>query len=83
MDTKEDLAVILDLMTQLQEKMQYGEEDFSERLKRPKPEVEVMKIEGEMSPPSSEEGGDPSMMEGEMDESPEEKLKRRLMKMRG
>lgn len=66
----------MDLMEELQEKMQYGEEDFAERLGRKKPEAVEMevKLEGE-----SEE-----MPEGfEEEEGPEEKLKSRLLKLRG
>ncbi len=86
MDSKEDLAVILDLMEKLQDKMQYGEEDFNDRLGRKKPEVQVMSIEGE-SPMGGDEEPDgdemPPMMGDDMDEDPDEALKRRLMQMRG
>jgi len=87
---KSELGIIQELMELLQDKMQYGEDDFNSRLGRKKPEVEVVKMEGDI--PGGEMGmddssgmdmgddSDSSMME--MDESPEDKLKRRLMKMR-
>ena len=75
----EEFEIIEKLMEELKEKMQYGEEDFAERLGKKKPEVEVTKIEGEM-PLEGEE-----LMSGEMEiaESPEDKLKNRLLKLRG
>lgn len=83
-----ELEVIMKLMEELQEKMEPGEEDFEERLGRKKPGVEVVKIEGEM--PGEDDGMDGEDMGGEdfaMDfeepESPEEKLKKRIMKLRG
>lgn len=66
---------IMNLMEELQEEMQYGEDDLAERLGRPKPQVEVMSIEGEMEPEMDE-----MAME---EEGPEAKLKNRLMKLRG
>ena len=77
---KHELQLIQELMSVLQDKMQYGEDDFSERLGRKKPEVEVVKVESEMPLGESEESEE---MEMGMDESPEDKLRRRLMSMRG
>jgi hypothetical protein len=77
------LNIIMDLMQELQNEMEYGKEDFEERLGRPKPQVEVMKMEGEL-PMGEEMEGD--MPEDEMmmeEESPDEKLKNRIMKLRG
>lgn len=80
---QQELEVIMDLMKDLQEKMEYGEEDFSERLGRKKPSLEVVKVEAEAAPEMGMEGEEPELeIEEEMPESPEEKLKNRLMKMR-
>lgn len=86
---KRELQIIQELMEKLTEEMEYGEEDLSERLGRKKPEVEVLKIEGEM--PLEDEDMEEDSMEPEMElededmeeSSPEEDLKRRLMKLRG
>lgn len=89
---RSELDIIKELMAELESKMEPGKEDFEERLGRGKPEVKVLKIEGDM--PMSEEEGMEKMsadglqegMMGEemMDEemSPESKLKARLMKLR-
>jgi hypothetical protein len=72
--------IIQQLMDALQEEMQYGEDELSERLGRKKPEVEVMSVEAK--PLEGEElpiDGDEDMSL----EDPEEKLKSRLMKLRG
>lgn len=89
MDDKLELKLISQLMDQLQGEMQYGEDDFSSRLGRKKPGVEVVKIEGDMMPKKSMEGME-EMSDHDMDEdmemgkdSPEDELKKRLMKMRG
>jgi len=72
-------------MKDLQDKMEYGEEDFSERLGRKKPEVEVLKIDGDL--PLDEESEEcfeeAPLEEEELPESPENKLKNRLLKLRG
>lgn len=89
--------IIQQLMEELQEYMQPSGEEIDERLGRKKPGVEVAKIEiggpdleskeemlGEDLDGDMEMGEDPehaAMILG--DESPEEKLKSRLMKMRG
>jgi hypothetical protein len=87
---QKELSIIMDLMKKLQEKMQYGEEDFAERLGRKKaPEaVEIAKVSiGESKLPGMEgdmEGGleeEEDMLEE--DESPEAKLKNRILKLRG
>lgn len=88
---KDELQLIQELMQELQDKMQYGKDDLEDRLGRnKKPDLEVMKIEGDMMPEDKE---DPLMEEDQMvdsmdempmeEESPEEKLKRRVMKLRG
>lgn len=89
MDRKE-LDLIQQLMDKLTEEMEYGEEDFSERLGRKKPEIEVLKVEGElpvdeeMSLESEEdEEMEPSMVDMEEESSPESDLKKRLLKLRG
>ena len=79
---QKELEIIMDLMKELQEKMQYGEEDFSERLGRKKePAVEVAKVS--IGEPELE--GVESDLEGDLDEkeSPEDKLKNRILKLRG
>jgi hypothetical protein len=106
MDNKE-LDIIKELMEQLQGEMQYGKDDFEERLGRKKPEMQVIKIEGELPKEGDDEleekeellgrdldgdmeqGEDPehaAMVLGrDMEEklSPEDELKKRLMKLRG
>lgn len=95
----EKLKVIQELMQELQDEMQYGKDDFESRLGREKkPEVEVLKVEGSMGEdPLLEkkeaklgmdmdqdmEMGEDSEMPMVDDEDPEEKLKNRLMKIRG
>ncbi len=91
---KEELKVIMDLMQDLQNKMEYGEDDLSERLGRKKPGLEVVKIEGKL-PMGEEEGmeeesempfgmGSSKSMEEdcEMEDGPESQLKKRLLKLR-
>lgn len=77
------LEIIQDLMSELQDLMSPGADDFEERLGRAKPDMAVMKISaGSDEPDGDEDSGDL----GDMDEdfmSPEEKLKSRLMKLRG
>jgi len=73
---KEEMKVIMDLMQELQEKMAYGSDDMSERLGRVKPAAVEMEV-------SMEEPEDGEYMEEEESMDPEDKLKSRLMKMRG
>ena len=93
---KNELDLIQELMQELQDKMKYGKADVEERLSRHRePTVEVMKVEGDMPMPEKEEmhGEDPLMEEDEMvddmgmdedeEQSPADKLKSRLMKLRG
>lgn len=91
---KKELMMIQELMQELADKMEYGEDDFNERLGRKKPEIEVMKVEGEMpmdemdqdeSPEMDEDVEDMDMMSDglQMDMSPEDKLKQRIQKLRG
>ena len=68
-------------MEELQEEMQLGEDDLSSRLGRA-PKVEVVKMEAEPLEGEDEMIDDMGEMEME-EESPEEKLKQRLLKMRG
>jgi len=92
---KRELELIKELMDKLSEEMEYGEEDFSERLGRKKPEIEVIKMEGKMpfkkEMEMEDESCDPEMEHEDMEHenmemeesSPEDDLKRRLMKLRG
>lgn len=78
MKMKQDLEIIKDLMDELIADMEPGEEDFSERLGRKKPEVGMMKIEVEGEGLPEEE------MEMPFEEEDEDSLlKKRLMKIRG
>lgn len=76
---KHELEMIIELMQELQGKMEHGEEDFSERLGRKKPEISMMKVE---AGPEVEGEIEMGMDDEEMPESPEDKLKNRLMKLR-
>ena len=87
---KRELEIIRELMDKLSDEMEYGEDDFVERLGRKKPEIKVIKMEGEL--PLEDEDMEEDSMEPEMEledefdmeeSSPEEDLKRRLMKLRG
>lgn len=69
------LEIIGQLMEELQDLMGPTADDFNERLGKPKVEIE-MKSEEPM------DGEDCVAMEGDY-ESPEDKLKSRLMKLRG
>lgn len=73
---RSEFDIIQDLMNELQSHMELSEDDLGERLGREKPKVEVMKLE-------SEEPMEGDMMGDDMEMGPEEKLKARLMKMRG
>jgi hypothetical protein len=91
------LEMIKSLMADLEEEMSYGEDELSDRLGRKKPDVEVVSIKGEIKDPALEGmeeklgmdlDGDMEMDEGAeheamIDDDPEEKLKSRLMKLRG
>lgn len=92
--TKDKMEIIQELMDMLKDEMQYGKDDFEERLGRKKPDMAIMKVEGDLEPDEEKMGMD---LDGddEMGESPEhakmvmgaddedEDLKSRLMKMRG
>ena len=90
MDSSE-LKIIKQLMMELQDEMKLSEDDFGERLGRKKPEVEMIKIESKEESPeleamedeSLEEDMDSGLEEMVAEESPEDKLKQRLMKLRG
>jgi hypothetical protein len=74
------LEIISQLMEELQDLMSPGEGDFNERLGREKPDVEIkMAALGDGEDPL---GGD-DMGGDEYCESPEDKLKSRLLKLRG
>ncbi len=79
---KDENDIIVELMQALMEKMGPGEDDLHERLGRPKPEMAKLEIEAH---PAGDEMpmGDDQDMGMEMEESPEDKLKSRLMKIRG
>jgi hypothetical protein len=73
-----EMEIIKELMEELQEKMKYSEDDLGERLGRPKPEMASIEIEAGPEDDCYEEGD----MFGE-EQSPEDGLKKRLMKLRG
>ena len=97
-DEKSELSVIKELMEKLVGEMEPSEDDFAERLGRKKPDLEVVKVGVGMSPEMEkkeemlgkdlegdmEMGEDPEHAAMVLDEgmSPEEKLKKRLMKLR-
>lgn len=96
MDDKK-MEIIQQLMEELQDQMQYGEDDLGDRLGRKKPDVEIMKmgIDGKDDPMMDDHDGDEDMPGGmghgmdrgmmmdAMNDDPEENLKNRLMKLRG
>jgi hypothetical protein len=73
------MEIISQLMEELQDMMGHSSDDLGERLGRPKPDVQVMSLD------SDDPMGDDDMDSGMDDDmgSPEDKLKARLMKMRG
>lgn len=85
------MSIIKELMDQLIDEMEMKPEDFDERLGRKKPDIEVLKVEGKIEPSEmdlEDEGEDldqeMDMVEDEsIEQSPEDELKRRLMKLRG
>lgn len=76
---RDTMEIIQDLMNELQEAMKYDSSDFDSRLGREKPDMEVVKVEGDMPMGEGAMGDDMEMAE----EGPEDKLKNRIMKMRG
>lgn len=84
------MKLIIELMEELQDQMKYGEEDFSERLGRKKPD-EMIKVEAKLEDPKLEHMEEELGMESDEDpeemlleeESPEDKLKQRIIKLRG
>lgn len=70
------MEVINQLMEELQDLMQPSGDELGERLGRPK--VEAMEMDSGDMPMDGEEGA----MDGDF-EDPEEKLKARLLKLRG
>lgn len=82
---KQELEIIMELMEELKDSMEYNKDDFESRLGRKKPEVEVLKIEGELplDEEMPEEGmeDETSMMMEEPSE--EDSLKQRIRKLRG
>lgn len=88
MDNAKELEIIMELMEELKDSMEYSKDDFESRLGRKKPEVEVLKIEGELS--SDEDMPEEDMEEDMEDELPmmeepseEDSLKQRILKLRG
>lgn len=93
-DHKKELMLIQELMDKLIGEMEPSASDFETRLGREKPEIKAIEIEGVLP-----EEGEELEMEEEMDmdedmddmdsemgmeeETPEESLKKRLMKLRG
>lgn len=98
MDRRE-LDIIKELMGKLEDEMQYGEEDFSERLGRPKASIKIeigkKSLGDDMDESMDSEEGMSHGMDHEMSpldeeedylsasKSPEESLKKRLLKLRG
>lgn len=87
---KHEMQIISQLMEELQNAMGHSEDDFSERLGRKKPEVEVVKMQGKLPMDGSMDGDMPmgddddmGPMDPDMDASPEDKLKKRLLALRG
>jgi hypothetical protein len=96
---KADLQAIIDLMEELKGKMSDGPEDLDDRLGKPKglevvkigmdakPGMPGMDDEGSADEEASESPDDEMKEQmlgmGDDDESPEEKLKNRLLKLRG
>jgi hypothetical protein len=82
------MQIIQDLMDQLQEELKPSGDELGERLGRPK--IEVAQMDGDIGDPGPEmEAGEKGEMgemgedpDKEMDDSPEESLRRRLMKLR-
>lgn len=76
------LKMISNLMEELIGDMEPGEDDLSERLGRPKPEMAAIKIE---AGPDDDDMGDemPVGDDVDMPMSEDDKLKDRLMKLRG
>lgn len=82
------MEIISQLMEELQEEMAHGKDDFSSRLGRKEPDVEIMSMKREDDDDEPSEldfdlGGEEKEMGMDEDCSPEEKLKQRLLKMRG
>lgn len=82
---KDELKIIRELMEQLEDEMKYSEDDFSERLGREKPKVDVVSISAsdESREDQPEEEEDFEEFKEEEKSSPEEELKKRLLKLRG
>lgn len=76
---RSEMEIIKQLMEELQGAMEYDEDDLSERLGRSKPGIEVVKMEGEIPM----DGDEMDMMDGDDMMSDEDKLKKRLMALRG
>jgi len=72
----EKLEVIKDLMEELMGEMDYGPEEFDERLGRKKPELEAVVVKGEL-PMDEEDMEEVEMMEDE-EEDEESSLMRRI-----
>jgi hypothetical protein len=81
MDNAKELEIIMELMEELKDSMEYNKDDFESRLGRKKPEIEVLKIEGDLEEMPEEDMEDESPMM--MEPSEEDSLKQRIMKLRG
>ena len=81
------MEIIKQLMDELQSAMGHSPDDLSERLGRPKPDVGMISIEAKPddgSDPDDDSGmDDDSSDDSSMMDDPEEKLKQRLLKLRG
>jgi hypothetical protein len=87
---KRNLMIIEKLMEELQDEMGYSADDFEERLGRKKPDVEIVKVKSKVEPGieieslgDEEEPEFEEMSEMGLEEDPDEKLKNRLLKLRG
>jgi len=80
MDRK--FEIIQQLMDELQDMMGHSEDDLSSRLGREKPQVAKIEV-ASTDEPDMGEMGEGGMDEGDMMDDPGEKLKQRLMKLRG
>ncbi len=79
---KDKLMAIKELMDELVGEMQPDQNDFDMRLGKPK--VDMVAMKGEMPIGGDDESGEDSMdMDDMFGGSPEDKLKQRIMKLKG
>ncbi len=70
---RSELDIIKELMAELESKMEPGKDDFEERLGRKKPDIQMVKIEGDMKDPEEglEDPKEESMESPEMERQEE------------